>query len=255
MNYLTAVHTDVGIRKSTNQDSVYAETADTDHGEVAMAVVCDGMGGLAKGEVASAVLIRDFVHWFHCQFPAMLYGGIEADTLRKSWEEVIRKANTRIAGYGRKKGVSLGTTVVAALLVNGVYYIINVGDSRTYLISDSIVQLTWDQTVVQREIEMGRMTPEEARVSPQRNVLLQCVGASGVIAPDFYVGEYKRDQVFMLCSDGFRHVISPSEFYERLNPFRMRTERSMQENAVYFTELNKARNESDNISVVLIRAC
>lgn len=103
MNYLTAVHTDVGIRKSTNQDSVYAETADTDHGEVAMAVVCDGMGGLAKGEVASAVLIRDFVHWFHCQFPAMLYGGIEADTLRKSWEEVIRKANTRIAGYGRKR--------------------------------------------------------------------------------------------------------------------------------------------------------
>ena len=99
------------------------------------------------------------------------------------------------------------------------------------------------------------MTPEEARVSPQRNVLLQCVGASGVIVPDFYVGEYKRDQVFMLCSDGFRHVISPSEFYERLNPFRMRTERSMQENAVYFTELNKARNESDNISVVLIRAC
>ena len=117
MNYLTAVHTDVGIRKSTNQDSVYAETADTDHGEVAMAVVCDGMGGLAKGEVASAVLIRDFVQWFHCQFPAMLYGGIEADTLRKSWEEVIRKANTRIAGYGRKKGVSLGTTVVAVLLV------------------------------------------------------------------------------------------------------------------------------------------
>lgn len=255
MNYLTAVHTDVGIKKSTNQDSVYVEIADTDLGEVILAVVCDGMGGLAKGEVASAVLIRDFAGWFHRQFPAMLYEGIQADILRESWTEVILRANTRIAAYGREQGVSLGTTVVAALLVNGVYYIINVGDSRTYLISDSMLQLTRDQTVVQREVEMGRMTPEQARVSPQRNVLLQCVGASGTISPDFYVGEYKNDQVFMLCSDGFRHVISPEEFYERLNPTQMRTEQSMQENAVYFTELNKARNESDNISVVLIRAC
>lgn len=60
MNYLTTVHTDVGIRKSTNQDSVLIETAATDYGQVLLSVVCDGMGGLAKGEVASAILVKAF---------------------------------------------------------------------------------------------------------------------------------------------------------------------------------------------------
>ena len=83
---------------------------------------------------------------------------------------------------------------------------------------------------------------------------LQCVGASSVIEPDFYVGEFEKDSVFMMCSDGFRHVIQPEEFYERLKPELMVTEEKMKESAVYFTELNKSRREDDNISVVLIRA-
>ena len=255
MNYLTAVHTDPGIKKGINQDSVYVEVADTDCGEVVLAAVCDGMGGLVKGEVASAALIRDFARWFHRQFPAMLYGGLLPDDLLQSWTELIAQTDGRLAAYGWEKGITLGTTAAAVLLVNGTYYILNVGDSRVYRICDSVLQLTRDQTVVQREVEMGRLTPEEARVSPRRNLLLQCVGAGGRITPDFYVGEYGSDEVFMLCSDGFRHAISPEEFYERMNPQSMRTEQDMQANAVYFTELNMARNERDNISVILIRAC
>lgn len=254
MNYLTAVHTDVGIRKRTNQDSVLIETAATDYGQVLLSVVCDGMGGLAKGEVASAILIKAFSNWFHREFPEILYKGMEANTLRSSWTNLILEQNQKINEYGLNCNVSLGTTVAALLLIDNIYYIINVGDSRVYYLKDGITQMTVDQTFVQREMDLGRMTLEEAKNHPKRNVLLQCVGASSVIEPDFYVGEFEKDSVFMMCSDGFRHVIHPEEFYERLKPELMVTEEKMKENAVYFTELNKSRREDDNISVALIRA-
>lgn len=254
MKFITAVHTDVGIKKSTNQDSIFVETAQTDNGEVLLAVVCDGMGGLKKGEVASAILIRAFSRWFHREFPQLLYGDFDVNKLRESWTKLILEQNNRIAQYGADNYVSLGTTLVALLLVDNVYYIINVGDSRAYLIRDRMQQLTTDQTFVQREMDLGRMTPEEAMRSPKRNVLLQCVGASLEIEPDFYVGEYEADSLFMLCSDGFRHVVSAEEFFERLNPDASAGQKQMQENAVFFTELNKSRNETDNISVILIRA-
>ena len=254
MNYLTAVHTDVGIRKRTNQDSVLIETAATDYGQVLLSVVCDGMGGLAKGEVASAILIKAFSNWFHREFPEILYKGMEANTLRSSWTNLILEQNQKINEYGLNCNVSLGTTVAALLLIDNIYYIINVGDSRVYYLKDGITQMTVDQTFVQREMDLGRMTLEEAKNHPKRNVLLQCIGASSVIEPDFYVGEFEKDSVFMMCSDGFRHVIYSEEFYERLKPELMVTEEKMKENAVYFTELNKSRREDDNISVALIRA-
>lgn len=254
MNFLTAVHTDVGIRKKTNQDSLLLETAATDYGQVLLGVVCDGMGGLAKGEVASAILVKAFSNWFHKEFPRLLYGGLEANVVRQSWTDLILEQNHKISDYGLGCNVSLGTTAAALLLVENVYYIINVGDSRVYYLKDKMTQMTADQTFVQREMDLGRMTLEEARIHPKRNVLLQCVGASGVIEPDFYVGEYQADSVFMMCSDGFRHVIEPGEFYDRLRPELMATEEKMKEAAVYFTELNKSRREEDNISVALIRA-
>ena len=136
--------------------------------------------------------------------------------------------------------------------IENVYYIINVGDSRVYYLKEGINQMTADQTFVQREMDLGRMTFEETKIHPKRNMLLQCVGASSVIEPDFCTGEYQPDSVFMMCSDGFRHVIQPQEFYDRLKPELMETERKMKEGAVYYTELNKSRGEEDNISVVLI---
>lgn len=132
----------------------------------------------------------------------------------------------------------------------------NVGDSRVYKIDgQGMTQLTKDQTFVQKEIDAGRMTPDEARVHPQRNVLLQCVGASEVIIPEFTQGEYKSGEVYMLCSDGFRHVITEEEFYKLIDPEKMETERALKDAAVYCTELNKSRQEKDNISVVLLKVC
>ena len=97
------------------------------------------------------------------------------------------------------------------------------------------------------------MTEEQARSHPQRNVLLQCVGASQVIIPDFYEGEYEEGNLFILCSDGFRHQISVDEFMKILSPQLLTDEKAMRDAAIYCTELNKQRKESDNISVIIIK--
>ncbi|HRR76036.1 MAG TPA: protein phosphatase 2C domain-containing protein [Ruminococcus sp.] len=253
MKYMTAVHTDVGIKKKTNQDSALIMEAETEIGNVLMAVICDGMGGLAKGEVASAALIKAFSDWFRSDLPGIVYNGVDHQAVFNSFGNIAFDMNSKIAGYGMRCGVSLGTTVVAMLFAAGRYYIMNIGDSRAYKMSDTIYQLTKDQSFVQREIDMGRMTPEEAAVSDQRNVLLQCVGASEIISPDFYSEELVSGDCFMLCSDGFRHVVTPQELFERMNSQMLTDEKSMKDTLIYFTELNKNRRETDNITALLVR--
>ena len=93
------------------------------------------------------------------------------------------------------------------------------------------------------------MTPEEAKSYPSRNVLLYAVGASETLKPDMFYGETKKDAVYMLCSDGFRHEITKEEIHDYLNPNVM-CEASQMDTLI---ELNKLRQESDNITVVSIR--
>lgn len=259
MEFMCTAHTDVGIRKRTNQDSVLIKVASTDYGKICLGVICDGMGGLAKGEVASATLIREYSEWFEKRLPSLLYnqempGVLSEEIINDELVKLVRDVNNKIADYGLKYHVSLGTTVVSILLFRNRYYILNVGDSRVYQINDDMIQMTKDQTYVQREMEMGRMTAEEARVHPQRNVLLQCIGASDIVNPEFLSGTYEAGTVFLLCSDGFRHLIEPQEFYERLNPAVLTNETVMRDQVLYLIELNKIRNERDNITAALIRA-
>lgn len=259
MEFLSASHTDVGLRKKTNQDSVLVKLAETDYGKVFFAVICDGMGGLAKGELASATLIKAFSEWFEQTFPKIFYqavqnGGLGITDLQDSWDTVIQDTNDRLHAYSDDFHTSLGTTCVGLLLYKNQYYVFNVGDSRVYLINQSAKQITKDQTWVQREMDEGRMTEAEAKIHPQQNVLLQCVGASQIIIPDFYNDGFENGVVFMLCSDGFRHLITNDELYAGLNSGVLNNEKVMKDAAVYFTELNKQRNERDNISVILVRA-
>lgn len=253
MDFLITAHSDVGIRKKTNQDSVLIQIADTSFGKAAFGVVCDGMGGLAKGELASATLIKAFAEWFENDFVKLIDDGFNEYKLNRQWEDIIIMQNQNITNYGNQYRIKLGTTVTAVLVFLGCYYVINVGDSRVYLLNQNINQITKDQTYIQREMDMGRMTYEEALRDPKKNVLLQCVGASSVVVPDFYSGEVKENDVFMLCSDGFRHVITPEEIFQYMNANALVTEENMMQNAMYLTELDKYRREEDNISVAIIK--
>lgn len=254
MNYIISADTDIGIRKSTNQDSLTVKTINTSRGRMVFALLCDGMGGLEKGEVASAEVICAFDEWIKNGLQTMADTGLDEETLRTAWNSIITVQNNKIMGYGKRQGIQLGTTVVAMLITESSYYVMNVGDSRAYEITASdIRQITRDQTFVAREIELGNMTEEQAKTDSRRNVLLQCCGASEEVYPDMFSGASKKDAVYMLCSDGFRHEVTSQEIHERLRPELLFDERSMRENARQLIEMNKYRNEQDNISVVLVR--
>lgn len=253
LNYIISASTDIGTTKKTNQDSLSVKILDTSIGRMAFAILCDGMGGLEKGEVASAAVINAFNNWVTDDLPKLCTAPLMDDAIRLQWTTIITQMNEKIKGYGARQGVKLGTTAVIMLITDTRYYIMNVGDSRAYQISDRVTQLTNDQTFVAREIALGNMTPEQAETDSRRNVLLQCVGASDEVYPDMFYGDTTQNAIYMLCSDGFRHVISDAEIYEKLNPAILFDENNMSINSKQLIELDKSRGETDNISVALVR--
>ncbi len=254
MKYIATYHTDVGISKKTNQDSLAIKVVETKMGTVAFCIVCDGMGGLAKGELASKEVIMAFSQWFdETLIDDVNQSTFEEQRLMAQWNDIIQIQNKRLGEYGEKNNFMLGTTVSAILLYEGKYYIVHVGDSRVYEMGESVVQLTSDQTFIAREIAAGRMTVEQSKTDPRRSVLLQCVGASQVVTPEFKTGEIKENTVYMLCSDGFRHQISEEEMMAKIGPNVTSDEEKMKFGCIYLTELVKTRRETDNITVALIK--
>ncbi len=253
MNFIISANTDVGISKDTNQDSLTSLIVNTPQGRMAFCVLCDGMGGLDKGEVASASVVTAFRNWALNELPRLCTRPLEDAIVRSQWEAIIDQQNNAIKVYGARQSVKLGTTVVAMLLTQTRYYILNVGDSRAYELTTGIRQITQDQTFVAREIAQGHMTPEEAATDSRRNVLLQCVGASDEVYPDMFFGDVAHNAIYMLCSDGFRHEITSEEIYEKLQPGVLFDDYTMQQHSISLIELNKQRQERDNISVSLVR--
>ena len=253
MNFIVSANTDVGLTKATNQDSLSIKVLNTRQGYMVFAVLCDGMGGLDKGEVASAAVIRAFDVWAKTSLPILCEAPISDADIRAQWEKIVSDQNRIIKAYGARQGVRLGTTVVAMLLTQTRFYILNVGDSRAYELHTGIRQLTQDQTFVAREIALGNMTKEQAKTDSRRSVLLQCVGASDEVYPDMFFGDVLPNAVYMLCCDGFRHEITPEEMFNYLQPDTLLSEHIMNQRSLELIALNKQRQERDNITVALIR--
>lgn len=252
MKYSFIADTDVGLVRATNQDSLIVKHASYDgNKEVLMAIVCDGMGGLSRGELASATVVREFSEWFDKSLPYELEN-VDLNVIGGKWTMLLKDLNSRISEKSKNSNSGMGTTFSGILFVDGKYLIVHVGDSRVYHISSSMRQLTTDQTFVAREIGKGTMTLEQAKHDKRRNLLLQCVGASAVVEPEVIIGEAQQG-AYMLCSDGLRHEITEEEMFESLNPVNLVNKKSMQNNARYLIDLVKQRNEKDNISVILIK--
>lgn len=252
MKYMAAAETDIGIYRATNQDSLMIKQAQTIYGEVLMAVICDGMGGLSKGELASATVVRAFESWFENEFPDELEN-LDMNTVSEKWSSMLKDLNIEIALYGQKYGIKMGTTFTGMLMAKDRYFIVHVGDTRVYQIDTNVTQLTKDHTYVAREIDKGTITELEAETHEKRNTLLQCIGASKTIDPQIISGNIEKC-VYMLCSDGFRHEISNAEFLNNLNPDLQIGKERMHLNLRKLIDENKKRNERDNISAILIRA-
>lgn len=253
MNFIVSANTDVGTVKHTNQDSLSVMILNTAQGKMVFSILCDGMGGLQMGELASATVVQAFRNWAIRDLPALCGAPLEDAVIRRQWEQLATQQNRLIAAHGAKHDIRLGTTAVVMLLTQNRYYILNVGDSRAYELTDTIRQITTDQSLVAREVALGHLTPEQAEIDSRRNVLLQCIGASNDVRPDMFFGPVRPDAVYMLCSDGFRHELSPAEIYQSLQPAALLSDSDMHGHAEKLIELNKQRGEEDNISVVLAR--
>lgn len=254
MRFLSVAHTDVGISKKINQDAFCLKIAKTPTSNIAFAVMCDGMGGLNDGEYASALVVNAFSNWFENELPSIVDKNLNMNSITERWKEIVLYQGQKILEYGQSRNISLGTTLTVFLVVNDKYANIHVGDSRLYKITDALHQLTKDQTVAAHEIEQQRMTVAEAKTDRRSSILLQCVGASKVIEPDVQIGTFAENEAFMLCSDGFRHQVSDEEMYGVLAPQLLTSEKVMKKSLVDLIELNKARNEKDNITAILIKA-
>lgn len=269
LHYTVAAQTDIGIVKNVNQDSLTVKVANTPYGEAAVAVLCDGMGGLEQGEIASAVVVRAYEQWFLKTFPSALSESsakLDSWWLKKNWESIANDCNVRILDYSRERRTTMGTTLTVLLLFGGTFYISHVGDCRVYHMTDygeKMKRVTTDQTYVEREVALGHMTPEQAKNDSRKNVLLQCIGTVSRVEPEFITGKYQLEDSFLLCSDGFRHQLLEREIYDYCHlalrdvawrvEYRQENSQLMGVQLQYLIEQNKERMEKDNISAILIK--
>ena len=252
MRYTLAGYSDAGKVKKNNQDAIALRQAVIDGQEAVLAVLCDGMGGFEQGEVASSSLVMAYVNWFETKF-LNFYVHMDEDTICASWEKILVDMNKRIYDYGVSNSIKIGTTLTIMLIWKDRYHILNVGDCRAYEFADEGIQITKDHSVVAREIEEGRLTKEEARVDSRRDQLLKCVGGMPRTSADFFVGKIKEQAVYMLCCDGVRTKVNDEELFYYFHPTCMTTKEYMDNNIRYVFELNKLRDETDNMSILLVK--
>ncbi len=177
-----------------------------------LAMVADGMGGAAGGRIASHLAVA----WTYRELLARLEGAASAEPagLVAGLRAAIEAANVRVHEQGTQSADyrGMGSTVTAGVVLGGAYYVAQIGDSRAYLVrAGRPYRLTRDQSLVQRLVDAGAMTPEQALHSPQGSVLLQALGTAESIAVELTWQEARRGDVLVLCSDGLFRVVADAE--------------------------------------------
>ena len=243
--------TDKGVMRTSNQDSFCARISNFGDRTVAMLAVCDGVGGLQSGELASTGAVRCFENWFEQQLPELVRAGLTENSIFLSWHEMLEQLHKMLSSYAEKTGVQLGTTVSAVLLTQDRLYLVQVGDSRIYLEDGTALhQLTKDQTLAVQEMEAGRISPEEAQVDQRSSILLQCLGY-GRVEPVFQSTERPQKGTVLLCSDGFCHKLTKAQMHQILTAPKTRDQLQQQlQEAVAFC---RSSGETDNITALVLR--
>lgn len=234
--------TDRGLVRQENQDScrcgVFSDGA-------AWTVVCDGMGGVKGGNVASLLACDAIAD----KFVAGYTPGMDADAIRELMTAAVDIGNEAVLKRALEEPElhGMGTTVVAAIACGGKLHVVHAGDSRCYVKDENgVSQVTTDHSFVQQLVESGAITQEEARVHPQRNLITRVVGVHEDVECDYNCCTFGPGAVAMSCSDGLSNYLE-------------------QDTLLFFTEnytdekladelINFANNKggSDNITAALI---
>ncbi len=208
--------THVGEVRRHNEDTVLTVT--TAHGgdDVVPAfgifVLADGMGGHQAGEVASSLVARVVAHHVVRQLYLPILMEQEHNTNHPPLNEVLVDAVQTANNVVADRVPGGGTTLTCALVLGARACIAHVGDSRAYIVTEEVLdQITQDHSLVDRLVELGQLTRDEAAVHPQKNVLYRAVGQSGMLEVDTYVRTIPRGGRLLLCSDGLWSVVSDTE--------------------------------------------
>jgi protein phosphatase len=254
--------TDVGRTREHNEDSFVVADLNTNIASLQPAVrahksgprgtlfmVADGMGGAAAGEIASQmatdIVLRELRdNWLPAERPS-------PELFARCLKRATQSANQQIHSYAtsHQEYRGMGTTATIAGFLDGVLYLSQIGDSRGYLIRDGEVrQITKDQSLMQKLIEAGELTEEEAAQSERRNIILQALGPEAQIKVDLTYQPICRGDILLLCSDGLSGQITKDDIHNVLT-----TEKDLVAGCKKLIDIANENGGPDNITVILAR--
>ncbi len=232
--------TDIGKTRETNQDAF--DTGYFNDGTV-WAVVCDGMGGVSGGQVASSLCIDKTVNAIKRSYRE----DMTVNNVKNMLVSAINAANSYVFDESLKdrelKG--MGTTIVAVVIVNNIAVVAHVGDSRAYIVNDTIKQITKDHSYVQLLVDNGKITLEEAENHPDKNIITRAIGIEGFVDVDVDIVDIKNEDILLLCTDGLNGYVRDDDILKTVKEYGD----SSTEKLVETANLNGGH---DNITVVLI---
>lgn len=238
--------TDKGAVRKDNQDSFIIEKCYAH--DCLILALCDGMGGAKAGGFASRLANKAFVSHIYGKLTSRVLRGVTYPQILK---EACEEANGVVYEYSRFDEAyrGMGTTLVGGMINNrGNGYIINVGDSKAYLINPGenvIAQITKDHSLVQELADAGEITPDQAKLHPQKNVITRAIGTEEYIKADIFRIKLRQGDILLLCSDGLSNTVSDNEILEYAVKFSTPETlcRELMEKAIN-------RGASDNVTVV-----
>lgn len=205
--------TDKGNVRDSNQDA-YAVGEFSD--EVVWSVVCDGMGGAAGGNIASALAVKVISDKINASYR----NEMRDSSIKNMLDSALTAANIEVFDFAEAQPDlrGMGTTVVCAIVRDNQAYIAHAGDSRAYVINNGdIRQITTDHSMVQNLLSMGKITKEEAENHPNKNIITRAVGVDKAIEIDFEQIDLDDDDTLLLCTDGLSNYVSNDEMIELMS--------------------------------------
>ena len=231
--------TDIGLSRKYNQD--YTLECDEPIGNLDnLYVVCDGLGGHNAGEYASSTAAEnffDFVEFSESKMPLSIF------------KEAVIKTNKIVYDAGQEPAYQgMATTLVGLTIRGDTAYVVNVGDSRAYVVGpDEITQITWDHSYVAELVRDGQITRDEARFHKKNNVITRAIGAELSVKPDFFQVALEEDEILLICTDGLYNMVSDKTIMSIVN-----SRNSLKAKAERLVDLANEAGGKDNIAVVLI---
>lgn len=234
--------TDIGKARHSNQDAYFA--GELENGAV-FGIVCDGMGGANAGNIASTTAVKLISEYILRSYRLSM----DEFEIEKMLSNAIKSANLEVfeAANSDSELKGMGTTVVIALIQNSKAVIAHVGDSRIYLLGDDIKQLTKDHSVVQSLIESGKISADEAKSHPRKNVITRALGAEENVIVDTSELNVTDGQTLLLCTDGLTSMVEADKI---LSLYKEKSAEELVSSLIDEANLNGG---IDNITVVTLK--